>query len=108
MNTFALADDLVEPLRPLVDRAVVALLKDGCVTIDRPAKQKLLGLLTTEVIVAGQAGPLMVQLHRVAASLLRCYEDSKARLDLPEVQVHLPELPTNATHPPAPDADESV
>lgn len=84
-NTFALADDLVEVLRPRVDRAVLEVMKDPDTSgfIDRPAKQKLLGLLTDEIAVAGQKGPLMVQLHRVAASLVRCYEGEQDRLDLP-------------------------
>lgn len=84
-NTFALADDLVEVLRPRVDRAVLDLLRqpDSSGFIDRPAKQKLLGLLTEEVAVARQRGPLFVQLHRVAASLVRCYEGGQAKLDLP-------------------------
>jgi hypothetical protein len=35
------------------------------------------------VRVGDQAGPLMVQLHRTAASLIRCYEREQDRLDLP-------------------------
>lgn len=82
-NTFALADDLVEVLRPRVDAAVLELMLNESGFIDRPAKQKLLGLLAEEVRVADQFGPLMVQLHRVAASLVRCYDREQDRLDLP-------------------------
>lgn len=84
-NSFALADDLVEVLRPRVDRAVLALLQqpDASGFIDRPAKQALLGLLSEEVAVADERGPLFVQLHRVAASLVRCYEGEQVKLDLP-------------------------
>ena len=53
--------------------------------IHRPgAKEKLLGILAEEVVVGGQSGPLMVQLHRFAASLLRCYEGESQRLTMPE------------------------
>lgn len=82
-NTFALADDLVEVLRPRVDRAVLELSREGSGFIDRQAKEKLLGLLTEEVSVADLRGPLMVQLHRVAASLVRCFEGEQDRIDLP-------------------------
>jgi CRISPR-associated protein Cas1 len=82
-NTFALADDLVEVLRPPVDRAVKSIILDGKDVIDRAAKQRLLPLLTHEVQVADQRGPLMVQLHRVVASLVRCYAGEQKQLDLP-------------------------
>lgn len=90
-NAFALADDLVEVLRPSVDRAVLDLMRGGGGFIDREAKQKLLALLAEEVTLAGVGGPLMVQLHRMATSLLQCYEGEKKRLDLPEYPVSSPQ-----------------
>ncbi len=86
-NAFALADDLVELFRPSVDRAVFDLVLEGGGFIDRPAKQKILSLLTEEIVVAGQGGPLMVQLHRIVASLVRCCEGTSRQLDLPEQMV---------------------
>lgn len=85
-NAFCLADDLVEPLRPLVDRAVLGLLETGAAERLTPeVKRVLLGLLTVEVQVGEQRGPLMVQLHRVAAGLWRCYVEGHAgaALELP-------------------------
>jgi CRISPR-associated protein Cas1 len=83
-NAFALADDLLEVLRPRVDQAALKLVKGGNGFIDRESKEKLLGILAEEVTLGGQSGPLMVQLHRYAASLLRCYEGESRRLLLPE------------------------
>lgn len=97
-NTFALADDLVEVLRPRIDRCVRELAREESGFVDRPAKQKLLGLLAEEVRVGDQAGPLMVQLHRVAASLVRCYEGEQDRLDLPVYS--LPPTPLAQSEPP--------
>ncbi len=82
-NAFCLADDLMEPLRPLVDVAVVGLLERGEVAITPETKRVLLGLLVWEVEVGGQKGPLMVQLHRVAAGLWRCFESGAGSLELP-------------------------
>jgi len=82
-NAFCLADDLVEPLRPLVDAAVVGLMEAGHVAIKPEVKRRLWGLLVREVEVGGQSGPLMVQLHRVAASLWGCYAGERQGLDLP-------------------------
>lgn len=82
-NPFCLADDLLEPLRPLVDRKVQELHQAGAKELDRQAKTELLTLITAEVDVAGEKGPLMVALVRVLASLVRCYAKEQDKLDLP-------------------------
>jgi CRISPR-associated protein Cas1 len=83
-NPFVLADDLVEVFRPRVDRAVVEQMKAGRSAIDKEAKQGILSLLVEPIVVGGQSGPLMVGLHRVAASLVRCLQGLDKRLELPE------------------------
>jgi CRISPR/Cas system-associated endonuclease Cas1 len=83
-NAFCLADDLLEPLRPLVDRAVRELHRAGKREVDRQAKAKLIQLLTTTVSVEDQTGPLMVALHRTVASLIACYEGQAKSLCLAE------------------------
>lgn len=85
-NAFCLADDLVEPLRPLVDAAVVGLLEAGKTEITPGVKRVLLSLLTWEVEVGEVKGPLMVQLHRVAAGLWACYEAGEGVLELPRYE----------------------
>lgn len=84
-NAFCLADDLVEPLRPIVDGRVRALVESGCTDINPDSKRGLLELLTVEVRTADQTGPLMVALHRYAASLVRCFEGKAERLQIPSV-----------------------
>lgn len=84
-NTFCLADDLVEPIRPLVDARVRDLREWGMESLDQGAKAHLLALLTATVRVDSQAGPLMVGLHRTVASLVRCYQRSSRTLSLPTV-----------------------
>ena len=83
-NPFVLADDLVEVFRPRVDRAVVEFLKTGGAAIDKDAKRAVLSLLADPISVAGQSGPLMVGLHRLLASLVRCLQGSQKAIDLPE------------------------
>lgn len=82
-NTFALADDLLEPLRPLVDRRAFHLVANGCDVIDRDAKAILLQLLTHTVICADQSGPLMVALHRYVASVVDCFGRRRDRIAAP-------------------------
>ena len=82
-NAFCLADDLVEPIRPLVDARVRDLHHAGQDELDQPTKAALLELLTARVGVGDQTGPLMVGLHRTIASLVRCYEGTNKNLLLP-------------------------
>jgi CRISPR-associated protein Cas1 len=81
-NAFCLADDLLEPLRPLVDREVRLLHQQGHAELNRGVKAGLLGLLAATVRLDDQTGPLMVALHRTAASLVRCYRGEEKRLRL--------------------------
>ncbi len=83
-NAFCLADDLLEPLRPIVEQRVRDLYWAGHTDLDRQTKAALLELLCTEVSTAAkQNGPLMVALHRYAASLVRCYQREQRELEIP-------------------------
>jgi CRISPR-associated protein Cas1 len=83
-NPFVLADDLVEVFRARVDRAVLEFIKAGGSGIDKNAKRVVLSLLSEPITVGGQSGPLMVGLHRMLASLVRCFEEAGKKLELPE------------------------
>lgn len=82
-NAFCLADDLVEPLRPMVDARVAELAVDGAMDMTPSVKRGLLELLTLQVTTGEQAGPLMVALHRYAASLVKCFEGTCKLLEIP-------------------------
>jgi CRISP-associated protein Cas1 len=84
-DAFCLADDLVEPFRPLADAKVKALAAAGREEIDKETKTELLGLLTAEIEVGGEKGPLLVALERMTASLVRCYAGEQKKLDLPRL-----------------------
>lgn len=83
-NAFCLADDMMEPLRPLVDRRVRVLYRQGHVQLNPTVKRGLLEVLAERVRLDGQKGPLMVNLHRMAASLVRCYQGKSDRLEIPQ------------------------
>ena len=57
----------------------------GAEGVDRDAKIELLTVLTADVWVAEQRGPLMVALERVTASLVRCYARQDKKLQLPRL-----------------------
>jgi CRISPR-associated protein Cas1 len=84
-NSFCLADDLIEPLRPLVDARARELFRQGARSVDPEAKVGLLKLLAEDVAFGSETGPLMVNLHRFAASLVRCYRGEDKQLAIPTV-----------------------
>jgi CRISPR-associated protein Cas1 len=84
-NAFALADDLLEPLRPLVDLTVRDLHRGGKAEIDKDTKAALLGVLTHTCGYADQTGPLLVALEMMAASLVRCLSGEEKALRIPEI-----------------------
>lgn len=109
-NAFCLADDLIEPLRPLVDDRVRELHRQGYEELNQPAKAALLEILTERISLGSgeeNVGPLMVQLHRYVASLVRCFRGEAKGLEIP-VALETPTenlLPSTAIHvevPPGP------
>ncbi len=82
-NPFCLADDLVEPLRPLVDRRVRQLYFAGKTDLDRDVKSDILAVLTERVMTAHESGPLLVALTRFLASLVSVMEGGRKRLEIP-------------------------
>jgi CRISPR-associated protein Cas1 len=82
-NAFCLADDLLEPLRPLVDERVRELKRAGGVELTPTTKSALLSLLTLTVRYDGQTGPLLVSLHRYVASLVNCFQGTAESLEIP-------------------------
>ncbi len=83
-NLFCLADDLMEPLRPLVDARVRELVRLSQTELSPITKAALLQLLTQEATTGSEAGPLMVTLHRYVASLVKCYAGESEQLEIPE------------------------
>ena len=82
-NSFCLADDLIEPLRPLVDNRVRELHRQGYDELNQPAKAALLEILADRVRLNDDVGPLMVELHRYVASLVRCFMGEAKELEIP-------------------------
>ena len=83
-NSFCLADDLMEPLRPMVDQRAREMYVQGYRELTSEAKGRLLELLAEQVELNGQIGPLMVNLHRFVGSLVRCFQGQAKRLEIPQ------------------------
>ncbi len=70
-NAYPLADDMMEPFRPMVDSLVFRLWQQGDVCVTQSVKQVLLGVLTQDVCLGEDKRPLMNALHMLSASLYR-------------------------------------
>jgi CRISPR-associated protein Cas1 len=90
-NPFCLADDVMEPLRPLVDRTVKLMLgsgpelpRDKSVSSLLPEhRRQLLELLNTSVNFSETSGPLMAVLPRYISSFYRLLVRENDRLETP-------------------------
>lgn len=82
-NAFALADDLMEPFRPLVDSAVRTIAATRGTAVDSEAKQKLAHLIAIDLPLGDGLTPVSVALVKLATSLGQSFEVGKITLALP-------------------------
>ena len=86
-DAYCLADDIMEPYRPFVDKVVFDLLKQGYGTeLHTEMKQKLLSLPTEDVIMDGTRRPLMVAVSQTTASLARCFNGELRKISYPSFE----------------------
>ena len=87
-NSFALADDIMEPYRPYVDMAVTDMMEQGMEVGDLGKYEKafLLETLAMDVYVGKNKRPLMVALSHTTASLARCFAGSAKKINYPLLQ----------------------
>ncbi len=86
-NPYCLADDLMEPFRPLVDSVVYDQYLSNQsleIEISKETKKPLLELLTTNMIVDDMKYPLLESLHIMASSLVGCYTKERQHIAFPK------------------------
>jgi CRISPR-associated protein Cas1 len=108
-NAYCLADDIMEPYRPFVDRLVVELTDEithnttdtACTTnvaaeaspeyqclnqfeLTKELKARLLSIPVLDVKIAGQRSPLMIAVGQTTASLAKCYLGELRKIVYPE------------------------
>lgn len=86
-NAFCLADDLMEPFRPIVDAAVVKLCEEhgADAPLDKATKAVLFEALYAKFLLHGEARTLFDILAHTAASLAAVFIGSGTDLALPEL-----------------------
>lgn len=86
-NAYCLADDIMEPYRPFVDKVVcnVVRMNGNFLEMTPAMKKQLLEIPAMDVILEGQKSPLMNAVQRTTASLARCFETGSKKILYPEL-----------------------
>ena len=85
-NAFALADDIMEPFRPIIDEAVYTIMQNfDEQELNTAIKAELLQILTRTVYFKDEKSPLMVALQKTASSLQQCYTGDRKKLKYPKL-----------------------
>jgi len=85
-NAFALADDVMEPFRPLVDEKVFEIMQTyNEQELNTKIKSELLQVVTRTVYFKDEKSPLMVALQKTASSLQQCYTGKRKKIKYPKL-----------------------
>ena len=85
-NAYCLADDIMEPYRPYVDRIVYDITQEyGYCELSKEIKVKLLSIPVVEVNISGKRSPLMVAASQTTASLAKCFNGEMRKIIYPEM-----------------------
>jgi CRISPR-associated protein Cas1 len=85
-NAFALADDIMEPFRPIVDEKVYRIMRNyNEQELSTAIKAELLQILTQTVYFKDEKSPLMVALQKTASSLQQCYTGNRKKIKYPRL-----------------------
>ena len=86
-NAYCLADDVMEPYRPYVDRLVVDIMSETgqCPSLNRDIKARLLSIPVLDVSIDGHRSPLMIAASTTAASLCKCFSGESRKVLYPEI-----------------------
>lgn len=86
-NAYCLADDIMEPYRPFVDKIVCHIIRGNgrFLEMTPSMKKALLEIPAMDVKMDGQKSPLMNAVQRTTASLAKCYEGKARKIIYPEL-----------------------
>ena len=87
-NAYCLADDIMEPYRPYVDRLVAEIVDSGVdiSKLSAELKSKLLSIPVLDVVINGRRSPLMIGVGATTASLYKCYSGEIRKIAYPLIE----------------------
>ncbi len=85
-NAYCLADDIMEPYRPFVDKVVwdIVRMNGTYLELGTGLKKQLLSIPAMDVMINGEKSPLMVAVQKTTASLAKCFEGKTRKILYPE------------------------
>jgi CRISPR-associated protein Cas1 len=85
-NAYCLADDIMEPYRPFVDKVVLHIvnLNGNFLELTPNMKKELLNIPAMDVQINNEKSPLMVAVQKTTASLVKCFEGKQRKILYPE------------------------
>ena len=88
-NAYCLADDVMEPYRPFVDKTVcnIIRLNGKYLDITPSMKKELLAIPAMDVMLDGKSSPLMNAVQRTTANLSRCFEGKGKKILYPQLTI---------------------
>lgn len=86
-NAYCLADDIMEPYRPIADKLIIEIIKEKGFPkeLTTEIKASILQLSTTDVLIDGNRSPLMNAVSTTTASLYKCFAGESRKIVYPEV-----------------------
>ncbi len=87
-NAYCLADDIMEPYRPFVDKLVCDIMIDtpNVEELTQDIKYKLLNIPVLDVILGGKRSPLMIAVGQTTASLYNCFAGNIRKIKYPSFE----------------------
>lgn len=85
-NAYCLADDIMEPYRPFVDKVVWNIVRQNgkYLELGPSMKKDLLNIPAMDVMINEEKSPLMVAVQKTTASLAKCFEGKQRKILYPE------------------------
>ncbi len=85
-NAYCLADDIMEPYRPIVDDLVLGIIKryPGIEDLTKEIKASFLSLPVIDVKISGGKRPLMLAASETAMSVFRCFSGEGRKIVYPD------------------------
>lgn len=87
-NAFCLADDVMEPYRPYIDKLVMQLYDKypDCEELTKELKAELLQIPVLDVTINNKRSPLMIAVSTTTSSLQKCYAGEIRKIIYPIIQ----------------------
>ena len=85
-NPYCLADDIMEPYRPFVDKLVYNYIaNNNNYELNKGAKATILTIATQDVFIDGVVRPLFIAVSTTTASLYKCFTGELRQIKYPEL-----------------------